>query len=170
MISKLDHHDAEELLNFFKKLVTADPERVERPEDVKKISLESEEEWVKKLLQKERDGDIVVFVGRKDGSIVIEAEVEKKSRWIERHVGEIRFGMLPGNEELAKEIITMLIQEARKINIETLIYFHLATQISGLALIKDAGFSECGRIAKYYKRGNEYIDRIYLSMTIQIRK
>ncbi|EKD58245.1 MAG: hypothetical protein ACD_56C00166G0001 [uncultured bacterium] len=162
-IKKIKIEDAEKMLKFFHELVVADTERVERTQDVDNITLEMEENWILGRIKKEdEEKEMVVRIIEDGGKIVAEGEVEKLSRWIERHVAEIRFGMLPGNEKQTLEMVNELCLKAKKIGIEVLQYFHLETQKAGIEIMKKAGFSEFGRAEKYYKRGNEYIDRIYM--------
>ena len=163
IIRKIEVGDKESLLNFFKKLVELDPERVERSEDVEKITEEMEEEWIKQRLIKEDNSDIFVLCGLDDnGEIVVEGEIERSPRWIEKHVAEIRFGVLPGHDSVAEELLKKLIEIAKENNIEILTYFHLETQKTGLKIMEKLGFESMGKVKNYYKRGAEYIDRIYL--------
>lgn len=163
IIRKIEVGDKESLLNFFKKLVELDPERVERSEDVEKITEEMEEEWIKQRLIKEDNSDIFVLCGLDDnGEIVVEGEIERSPRWIEKHVAEIRFGVLPGHDSVAEELLKKLIATAQENNIEILTYFHLETQKTGLKIMEKLGFESMGKVKNYYKRGAEYIDRIYL--------
>lgn len=97
-----------------------------------------------------------------NGKIVAEGEVERKKRWIERHVAEIRFGVLPSYETEAYQMIKQLMQIAKKNEIEVLIYFHLVTQKSGLNIMNKAGFKIFGTLKNYYKRKKEYINRVYM--------
>ncbi len=161
-IRKIKTSDSELLLNFFKELVALDPERVERPGDVNKITEEAERKWIKQRLIKEEKKDIFVLCGLNDeGKIVIEGEVERLPRWIERHVAEIRFGVLPKYDDIAEELVKKLIEIAKENNIEILTYFHLDTQKTGIEIMKKLGFETMGSIKRYYKRDKEYIDRIY---------
>lgn len=162
-IRKIKIEDNESLLSFFKELVIEDPERVERPEDVDKVTEEMEQEWIRQRLAREDRGDIFILCGLdNEGKMVIEGEVEKLPRWIEKHVAEIRFGLLPGHESVGEELVKELIKTAKENNIEILIYFHLETQKTGLRIMKKLGFIEFGRIRGYYKREKECIDRVYL--------
>jgi L-amino acid N-acyltransferase YncA len=166
-IRKIKIEDGENLLEFFHELVAADTERVERPQDVENITLEMEENWIMSRIKKEdEEKEMVVRIIKDGGKIVAEGEIEKLGRWIERHVAEIRFGMLPGNEEQTLEMVNELCSNAKKIGIEILQYFHLETQKSGIEIMKKAGFSEFGRAEKHYKRGSEYIDRIYMQKVL----
>lgn len=164
-ITKISVTDAEQLLNFFRKLVEFDTKRVERAEDVAKITLENEKNWIQSRIADEEKQEMFVLCAKdKNGDIVAEGEVERKKRWIERHVAEIRFGVLPGFEKVAKEMVEQLIQIASKNDLEVLFYFHLQTQQSGITIMKELGFSEVGSIKNYYKlSGNSYVDRLYFS-------
>lgn len=162
MIRKLEINDAGKMLDFFRRLVVVDPKRVERPEDVAKISIEMEKNWITDRIKKENEKEMVVRCIEFDGEMIGEGEVEKLKRWIERHVAEIRFGIIPDNEELALKMVQELINEAREIDIEVLQYFHLETQEVGINIMKKAGFEECGRVRNFYKIGDKYIDRIFL--------
>ena len=144
-------------------MVKLDPERVERPGDVEKITEEMEEEWIKQRLIKEDNKDIFVLCGLDDnGEIVAEGEVERLPRWIEKHVAEIRFGVLPGYDSMAEKLLEKLITTAKENDIEILTYFHLETQKTGLRIMEKLGFELMGKVKNYYKRGEDYIDRIYL--------
>jgi L-amino acid N-acyltransferase YncA len=165
-IRKLQKSDAAGLLEYFRDLVNSDPERVERLDDVEKLNLKSEEQWIAERLENEEKGELAVLCADEGGKIIALGEVEKQKRWIERHIAEIRFGVLPGNDEAALRLINALIESVEKNGVEVLIYFHLATQKRGLSIMKQAGFQEVGCIKGYYKRGEEYIDRIYLSKSI----
>ena len=162
MVRSLEKGDAQGLLTFFRKLVEIDPERVERVSDAEKITLEQENNWLDNLIVKEEKGEVIARVGIAGSEIVVEGEIHRLPRWIERHVAEIRFGMIPGNEQITKELLKELLQKAQNDQIEILIYFHLRTQKTGIGIIKELGFEESGVIKDYYKRDGEYIDRIYL--------
>jgi L-amino acid N-acyltransferase YncA len=162
-IKKIEKNDRDLLLNFFSELVIADPERVERPEDVNKITKDDEEKWIEKRLTKENDKEIFVLCGLDEtGKIVTEGEVERMTRWVEKHVAEIRFGVLPNHELIAEVMLENLIETAKNNNIEVLIYFHLETQKKGIEIMEKLGFESAGVIKKYYKKGDKYINRIYL--------
>ena len=163
IIRKVEIEDKKSLLNFFKKLVVLDPERVERPKDVEKITEEMEEEWIRQRLIKEDNADIFILCGLNDNNeVVVEGEVEKLPRWIERHVAEIRFGALPRYNSMAEKLLEKLITTAKENDIEILTYFHLETQKTGLKIMEKLGFELIGKVKNYYKRGTDYIDRIYL--------
>jgi len=162
IIRKIKKSDRDLLLTFFSKLVALSPERVERPSDAKKITKKDEEKWIEKRLIKEKNKDIFVLCGLdENGEIVTEGEVERMPRWIEKHVAEIRFGVLPENEIIAENLLKNLTKTAKENNINILLYFHLETQKKGIQIMKNLGFEKFGVIKKYYKRENEYINRIY---------
>jgi RimJ/RimL family protein N-acetyltransferase len=165
-IRELKIEDAEELLAYFKNLVLADPERVERISDVEKFGVEDEKNWIRERLEGEKEKEIFALCCEDNGRIVAQGEVERQKRWVERHVAEIRFGVLPCYEEQALEMVESLIQKARESKIEVLIYFHLASQKAGLSIMKKAGFSDAGVLERYYKKDGKYIDRIYMSLIL----
>lgn len=158
--------DASRLLDFFKRLVLLDPERVEQASSVNKISLAMERQWLRRRLTIMKAGELLIRIGDSGDKILVVAEIQRKPRWIERHVGEIRFGMIPGEGEVAKKVLTQIIEEARDCGIETLIYCHLQTQTAGLSIMRSLRFTNAGRIKRYYKRGGSYIDRVYLERRI----
>lgn len=88
--------DAEKLLAYFRKLVVADPERVETEDDARSMTVRDEEEWIQRRLIKMFAGDLWVNCLEIDESkIVALGEVERLPRPIESHMGEIRLGILP---------------------------------------------------------------------------
>ncbi|MBI4835686.1 MAG: GNAT family N-acetyltransferase [Candidatus Abawacabacteria bacterium] len=168
-IHKITIEDATGLLTYFQTLVAVDTKRVERPEDVAKITLENEKAWISSRIDDEAQKEMFVLCLKDEqGNIVAEGEVERKKRWIERHIAEIRFGVLPGYESKAKSMVEQLLNTAQQNGLETLFYFHLKTQTQGINIMKALGFKEIGTIEKYYKLNDKkYIDRVYLSKNIQ---
>jgi N-acetylglutamate synthase-like GNAT family acetyltransferase len=167
MIRKLEQSDASGLLKFFIKLVTADPERVERLEDVQSFTVPDEERWIASRLEGEKESQIFARVIEESGEIVGEGEVERLKRWIERHVAEIRFGVLPEHASRALELVQELEGVAKAAGIEVLYYFHLSTQAKGLEVMRQAGFKDAGKIEAFYKRQGQYIDRVYLAKDLR---
>lgn len=165
-IREIQIGDAEGLLEFFEKLVEADPERVERIEDVKAFDVQKEQEWIKHRLDTAQKQEMFALVAESEQGIVAEGEIERFKRWPERHVAEIRFGSLPGYEETALQMVNQLEKIAKNNNIELLLFFHFATAKSAIGIMRQAGFQQVGRISKYYKRGSEYIDRVYLAKNL----
>ena len=98
-IRKMKKEDSQGMLEFFRELVIVDQERVERSSDVARIDLATEETWIESRIKKEEEKEMAALVLEREGKIVAEGEIERLQRWIERHVAEIRFGMLPGNED-----------------------------------------------------------------------
>ena len=163
MIRCIGAEDAEAFLAYFRRLTEVDPERVERPEDVAQISPEKERIWIQSRIDAERAQEMVVRCVESGDMIIGLGEVERAKRWIERHVAEIRFGLLPGYQGEGHALVRELEEGARMIEIELLVYFHLETQVTGLSSMRSAGYREVGRIPRYYKREKEYVDRVYLS-------
>lgn len=159
--------DAERLLCFFQELTKEDRERVERPQDARHITLRKEKHWIQERINKTNRKEMFAFIGIVNGKVVAEGEVERMPRWIERHVAEIRIGVLPSYEVITPFLIEKLLVMARKNKIEILVYFHLETQKRGIKVMKNAGFLGVGRIKGYYKRGNEYTDRLYLAKDLR---
>jgi hypothetical protein len=155
--------DAEAFLTYFRRLTADDPERVERPQDVATISLEIERAWIQSRIDAETKQEMIVRCVESGGKIVALGEMERLKRWIERHVAEIRFGLLPGHQADGRELVAELEAGARKSGIEVLVYFHLASQVTGLDVMRSLGYQEVGRIPNFYKRETKYIDRVYLS-------
>lgn len=165
-IRKIKVSDAKNLLIFLNKLVKFDPERAERPEDIKEIRINAEINWIKDRLRLENKKEMFVLCCEVNGEIVFVGEVEKSKRWIDRHVAEIRFGALPGYEDAVIRALNQLIKKAKKNRIKVLVYFQLVSQKIGLPIMKKIGFYQAGIIKNYYKRRGEYIDRVYMAMSL----
>jgi hypothetical protein len=159
--------DAEALLAYFRRLVAEDPERVERPEDASRLTVEDERQWIASRETAERAGEMSVLCIEEERRIVAVGEVERMRRWIERHVAELRFGCLPDRIELALPLVEQLVLRAEAMGIEVLVYFHLATQARGLEVVRRAGFEECGRIPGYYRKSEGDIDRVYFTRRVR---
>ena len=162
-IREIRPEDAHGLLAYFRELVRVDPERVERPSDVDKITIEAEHAWIAKRQADETAGEMFVACVAVAGKIVGEGEVERGKRWIERHVAEIRFAVLPDYAHVARPLVEELVARARANGVEVLIYFHLESQTRGLRIMSECGFAVSGRVPRYYKRGSCYVDRLYLT-------
>ncbi|MBI1984930.1 MAG: GNAT family N-acetyltransferase [Candidatus Wildermuthbacteria bacterium] len=166
-VRKIQLSDAEELLHFFQELVKKDRERVERPQDARHTTLKKERQWIQERIHKANKREMFAFIGRVDKKVVAEGEIERTPRWIEKHIAEIRMGILPDCESITPLLIERLLATAKKNKIEILVYFHLKTQRKGIKAMKKAGFSDAGRIKRYYKRGKKYIDRLYLTKDLK---
>ncbi|MGY2292899.1 N-acetyltransferase family protein [Pseudomonas sp. SDO528_S397] len=151
----------EELLSYFHKLVALDNKRVERPEDVAKITLADEQRWINTLTQRTANQEGVSFCIKSNEGVIGLGEVERKPRWIERHTAEIRFGILPSHRHEGKMLVSALVSDAKKIGITTLYYFHLQSQTQGIEIITESNFNYSGRIRNYYKHGETYVDRVF---------
>ena len=158
--------DADDLLHYFNTLVQQDPERVERPEDVRSINHEKEVLWIESLLEKEKQQNAVTLCILKEEAIIGLGEIERRPRWIERHVAEIRFGLLPDHLDEGIELVKRLEERARAIGIELLYYFHLATQRQGIDIVRACGFELAGTLGSYYKKADGYVDRVFYSKKI----
>lgn len=166
MIGKIKESDAKELIKYFSKLVELDPERVERVEDVRKIKVKDEISWIKKRIESEDRKEMFVRCVREGKEVVALGEVERMKRYIERHVAEIRFGVIQGHEKECNEMIKELISVSAENGINVLIYFHLESQKRGIEIMKELGFSVVGKIKNYYFREGKYTDRVYLTKII----
>jgi RimJ/RimL family protein N-acetyltransferase len=159
--------DAHRLLEFFNDLVLKDQERVERPADVKAITHEMEIRWIESLLDKEQKQDAIALCVFDDAATLIGlGEIERRPRWIERHVAEIRFGLFPDQFNAGKSLVDLLELRAKSIGIEMLYYFHLATQQQGIEIIRACGFELAGRLPAYYKKADSYVDRVFYTKRI----
>lgn len=158
--------EPEELLQYFKELVVLDDQRVERPEDVAKISLVDEQRWIDSLIQRTVKQEGVSFCIKSSEGVIGVGEVERRPRWIERHVGEIRFGIFPLHKLEGKLLVDALVSGAKEIGITILYYFHLQSQVQGIEIMLESGFSPAGRIKNYYKVGGGYVDRIFLERSL----
>lgn len=165
-VKKLQIEQTEKILKFFKKLVVADPERGENLEEVSKITVESERSWIKSLLEKEEKKEMISRLVEVDGEIVGLGHVEKLPREIERHVGDIRVGFLPGYEQAGFEMAKALTEDSKSLKITLLMYFHFETQ-HGIETMKKLGFEQTGLLPKYYKKSGEYINRVYLTKALE---
>ncbi|MDK2126397.1 GNAT family N-acetyltransferase [Parachitinimonas caeni] len=159
--------DAKKLLEYFHELVASDTNRVERVEDVRKISIEMEESWIRNILAKQAEGSYAARCIYDDsGKVIGLGEIERRPRWIERHVAEIRFGLLPDHFSAGVAFVRVLENLAKEMGIEVLYYFHLTTQKQGLDIMQECKYKEVGIIEDYYKIDNSYVDRIYLQKNI----
>lgn len=171
MIRKITTEDAEKLLSFIRELVKVDPERVETMKFAQKMTISDEVSWIETLLKKERQGNMITRCYEMNGKIAVLAHVQRLPRTIESHMGDIRIGFLPEFFKEAEETGKALITQARNIQIESLIYFHFATQKNGIRLMKELGFVEVGTYKKYYKRISsngkiQYTDQIHMQKKI----
>ncbi|WP_017255025.1 hypothetical protein [Pseudomonas tolaasii] len=151
----------EALLSYFHTLVQLDNKRVERAEDVAKLSLADEQRWINTLTQRTVNREGASFCIKIDNDVIGLGEVERKPRWIERHTAEIRFGILPGYKPEGKLLVSALVAAARDIDITTLYYFHLESQAQGIEIITESDFNYAGKLRNYYKQGAHYLDRLF---------
>lgn len=158
--------DASAMLDFFQQLVVQDPERVERAQEVLGMSVDMERSWIQKRLKEEMAGERFALCADAGGGIVAVGEVERLKRWYERHVAEIRFGILPGHAQAGLELVRALAGKAAANGIEILVRYELSTQQTGLEVARQAGFEEAGRVPGYYRRPVGDVDRVCLTQSL----
>ena len=162
-VRELDERDAPALLEYFQTLVRVDPERVERPEDIALLSVDDEREWIRHRMADLVTSDLTAHCAVLNDRIVAVGELQRMKRWIERHVAEIRFGVLPDARDAALALVRAFVALAKVNNIELLVFFHLATQERAIEVMLECGFQEVARIPGYYKKPDgTMIDRVYL--------
>jgi N-acetylglutamate synthase-like GNAT family acetyltransferase len=160
-IRKITTNDAEALLVYLEELVLKDRERVEDINYFNSFTLSDEVKWIENKIISEEAREIFVRVVEQDNQIIAEGEVEKLKRSVERHVAEIRFGVLPGNEDAGEQVVEELMSIAKSNGIKILLYFHLSTQKAGIEIIKKLGFKLMGEIKSYYQFSDRLVDRVY---------
>jgi len=161
-IRRIKPSDSQKLLDYFINIVQLDPQRVERYKDVITLTVQDEIHWIEQRIKSEQSKEMVVLCCEIENQIVAVGEVERKKRWIERHVGEIRFAVLPAYKKLAFHLLEKLIEKSKNIEIEVLIYFHLSSQLNGIELVEMFDFAKMGTVPNYYKLENgTYVNRLY---------
>ena len=156
--------DAQDLLKFVKCLVTIDTERVEQIDKVDKLTIKDEVQWLSVILEKMKSGNYHTLCLRDSNNLLLGfGEIECRPRAMEKHVAELRFGLLPSYVEAGKYLVQSLENIARTMAIKLIYYFHLATQHQGLQVMQNSGYSHAGCLEGYYLKEGIYIDRIYLA-------
>lgn len=121
------------------------------------------EGWIRNILVKQAEGSYAARCIYDDsGEIIGLGEIERRPRWIERHVAEIRFGLLPDQFKVGVALAHVLENLAKEMGVEIVYYFHLKMQKQGLDIMRECQYREAGVIEKYYKIGDFYVDRVYL--------
>jgi hypothetical protein len=98
--------DAQNLLDFFKHLVTVDLERVEQLDKVGKLTLEDEIQRLSSILEKMEFGNHNTLCLRGSDDILLGfGEIERRPTVMERHVAELWFGLLPDHIEEGMHLV-----------------------------------------------------------------
>ncbi len=160
-IRLIEPDDAKKLMVFFGKLVSEDPNRAETLQDVQARTIEKENGRTLQRISDNESDECISLVISNDENIYGDCEIKRLKRLVDRHVGELSFGILTGFEDYGKQMIDGLLQKAKEIGIELVYFVHLESQVRGIKLVSELGFQQSGKIDKYYKLENKnYISRV----------
>lgn len=156
----LDH--AQELTAWFNLFVDQDLGVVENFH----VSIESEKEYISKYLTdivQDQPLSYVIFDGSK---IIGKSDIRPHSRYIDKHVVELGFGLLEGCSQAGEQLLEFMIKESKRRGFEVALYYILGRNLYFRNIFKNVGFKEVGEISNFYKNNNIYDSRIILEKNL----
>ncbi|MBN4054305.1 GNAT family N-acetyltransferase [Nitrospira defluvii] len=155
LIRPVDTKDTEELVSWFNQLVDEDPGIVENFH----VTQEQERHYLSSLLKEIKQREALSLVVIKEGKIVAKVDVKKLKREVDRHIGEVSFGVLRGFGACGGELLRELPKFSGKINCHVLIYYILSSNKFFIDIFKKANYKVCGQIENFYRKDGSYFDR-----------
>lgn len=156
----LDH--AEALTKWFNVFVDQDLGVVENFH----VSIQSEIDYISQYLSDVGEGEPLSYVIFHNKEIVGKSDIRPFTRYIDKHVVELGFGLLDQHAKAGEQILTFMIEELKRRGFEIALYFILGRNRYFRNIFKNVGFQEVGRISKFYKRNGVYNDRIILEKNL----
>ena len=160
--------DTDKLLKFVNQL--ADDKRRGEYVDLftgfeQKITRREEAEWVKSQLVQIKNRDMVSVLAEVDGRVVANGEVTRGHYEETRHHGRLALTVLAAFRGwgIGREIVKVLIREARKIGLKNVEVEFLSTNRAAVHTYQKAGFIEVGRIPGKVRRKGNLIDSMIMA-------
>lgn len=163
IIEPLALKHAEPLTEWFNMFVDQDLGVVENFH----VTVDSEKEYIKDYLSALKKDEHNSYVISLNGAIVGKTDIRPFSRYIDKHVVELGFGILKEHPEAGKQLLQFIEEPLKKRQLEVVLYFILARNKYFRKLFKSVGFKEIGKIDKFYKTNDVYDDRIILEKILQ---
>ena len=126
------------------------------------VSVESEIKYIEDYLRNLQDNIATSYIVSYNGIIVGKTDIRPLSRYIDKHVTELGFGVLKEHPEAGKQLLQFISKIAKKRNFEIILYFILARNHYFRDLFKLTGFKKVGEIQKFYKTDKSYDNRVIL--------
>lgn len=156
----LDH--AEALTKWFNVFVDQDLGVIENFH----VSIQSEIDYISQYLSDVGEGEPLSYVVFHNKEIVGKSDIRPLTRYIDKHVVELGFGLLGQHAEAGEQLLRFMMKEVKRRGFEVVLYFILGRNRYFRDIFKNAGFQEVGRISKFYKRNGVYDDRIILERNL----
>mgnify|MGYP006267019811 FL=1 len=134
----------------------------------KKQTRETEADYLSQSLTALEKNEMISVVAEADGKIVGNSGVTRYSRISQSHVGMLGISVKAGYREigLGTEMMTILIEESRKIGLKLLILDVFGTNDRARHVYEKAGFKEVGRIPGGLFRNGKYIDDVRMALQL----
>lgn len=158
VIETLELKHAQLLADWFNTFVDQDLGVVENFH----VTVESEEKYIRDYLANLQNGEASSYVVLCNKIIVGKTDIRPLSRYIDKHVVELGFGVLKEHPEAGKQLLQFVGEEIKKRGFEVALYFILARNHYFRDIFKAVGFKEVGEIIKFYKIKEDYDNRIIL--------
>ena len=153
---ELGHADA--LTDWFNAFVDQDLGVVENFH----VTPESEREYIHHYLEDVKEARPMSYIISKGNSIIGKCDIRPLTRYIDKHVVELGFGILGNQNQAGEKLLYFVLEELKKRDYEVVIYFILSRNQYFRTIFMNVGFSEVGVISNFYKLETGYDDRIIL--------
>ncbi len=158
VVESLSLKHAQPLTDWFNTFVDQDLGVVENFH----VTVESEEKYIRDYLANLQNGEASSYVVLCNKTIVGKTDIRPLSRYIDKHVVELGYGVLKEHPEAGKQLLLFIGEVIKKRNFEIILYFILARNHYFRGIFKAVGFKEVGEIIKFYKTKEDYDNRIIL--------
>lgn len=127
-----------------------------------------ESEWLRELLTRTRGGGTICILAEADGEIVGNGEIVRGEYAETKHHGRLALTISGTHRGLGigREIIEILVREARRRGLKTVHVEFLSTNKAALHAYRKAGFKKVGTIPRKVYRNGRFLDSLIMARNV----
>ena len=155
--------DLDDLLEFINSLVDEGADILV----TEKTSRETEADWLGRLLADIEKGRVIDVCAEVAGKVVGNSEVHKGTGK-RSHTGSLGVALREGyrDEGIGTEMLRILADESRKSGLKLLRLSVFDSNQRARHVYEKVGFREVGRIPKAIRKGEGYVDEVYMALEL----
>lgn len=156
-VKTIDKSDIKATSGWFNKLIDEKPWIVENS----RVDPENNP-FLEEQIKSAKDRKSIALIMKSDDKVVAKIDIKPLSREVDKHVGEVSFGVLKGYDKESIDLVKEGCKRAKQLGLKVLIYYILDKNKRFISIIQKAGFRKACRIRRFYKKNQRYYDRVIL--------
>ena len=156
--------DLDDFLEFINSLVDEEADILVS----EKTSRDAEADWLGKLLAEIEKGKVINVTAEVDGKVVGNSDVHKGTGK-RSHTGALGIALRHGYHDvgIGTEMMRVLAQESGKAGLKLLRLSVFDSNLRARHVYEKVGFREVGRIPKAIRKGDSYVDEVWMVLELQ---